>query len=334
MPVCDSKTPSTCFFNSTPPSQLVALVAVLASAANTAGDATAIGATTAAVNAASAASTAGTDNGNLATVTAAARTAVAWAAAAGATATAAPMAATAAAAAPTTERQRRHWRRRRHWRQRQSPPQSTPATTPHARPPTPPPSPTPPSPIPELSDQHAIDCGAGQARRRAGHERTATMYTHMEAGLCRSPFMCIRRKRKELEGPVKNLGSSTWKPVQAGDHTVWNWAAPKCGRPTTKIHMHLEANLRRKPSCVYTRSPTEQEAHAIKPCDTCEPTQTRGHRIRNSEVAGGRAATQVGEQGSVYTGKRTGEGAGGQACAQRDERVDFLSSTRTHDRRA
>ena len=64
-------------------------------------------------------------------------------------------------------------------------------------------------------------------------------------------LLCAYGKPDRAGGPVTNTSCDVWKPVHAGGHVVYTWEAQQCGRPTTRVYIHMEAGLGRRPSYVY-----------------------------------------------------------------------------------
>ena len=73
-------------------------------------------------------------------------------------------------------------------------------------------------------------------------------------------LLCVEGKPDEAGGPVMNTLEDTWKLAHPGGHVVYNWEARQRGRPTAKIDVYMEADLHRKPFCVYAGSLTQREA--------------------------------------------------------------------------
>ena len=86
------------------------------------------------------------------------------------------------------------------------------------------------------------------------------MDVHMDGGLRRRLDRRLKGKPEKVGGLVTKVLWDTRKAVHAGGHVVYNWEARPCGTPTTRIDVHLEAGLRRRPDCRSKGSPTKWEA--------------------------------------------------------------------------
>ena len=97
----------------------------------------------------------------------------------------------------------------------------------------------------------------GSPSTRVAHYRD--LHTHGSRSMLEA-LLCVEGKPDEAGGPVMNTLEDTWKLAHPGGHVVYNWEARQRGKPTTRIDVHTEAGLRRRPDCRSKGSPTKWEA--------------------------------------------------------------------------